>query len=462
MEFLSLMDSSTVSGTKEEELKSVLKDIDARREFIPVKVNDMTFTVVNGVDSGVPVGIVIPEKTVEAKDGEEIISKSYESQFMDYIENLPTDLAIEAIDCAVFMTVKSDRKEKELPMSVRAVEDLMGFVGLHGPATERRTPELMQLVYELLKNQMPKVIYNNNNTATLDPYGNTVVKNYKYRGIVPKCYDMTLSILRDHENPEIKKIFSCRSGKYTKIEQQNVLDIIERADLLGKGKPEVLRWKVTQQLTEVIAGFMEVADEFSTEFEMKAKIIPCFRILTSDTGDSSLRIEKYLMFERNGNEACLRLPEVNGEKASVLTRHCGDNMSDRVIDLIFRTNTELFKTFREFPEKLAGLMAKGKADTYETVRTSFEAMRLQKGAVIINKEIEEKIIEALVENMPKRQDILDTVYAVLFVADNPDIDFITENQREELRRKALLAVFGDFDAMRSCITPAVPAPGIAV
>lgn len=437
--FLSLMDESTIKGVEINDLVEVVKDLDNRREFIHVDPDEVSFIVVNSVDNTIPNGIVVPAtNATENEHGN--IEKNFKTREMKFIKELPIELAKETVNCGVYMNVPGEFVP--IPMSVDAVTDIMNYVGLRGTATEFRTPQLMELICELIKNKSPKVILRDDNTAYEDPLGNSTIRVYKKRGAIPKKFDFTLSILRDRDNPNIKKIFSCRSGKYTNIPQKSIIDIIDQAQMMGKS--QLMNWEVSQKITSATIGFVDVAEEFSKLYQLRDTIIPCFKISTSDTGDSSLRIAKYMMLAYNHASVYLRLPQSDGERSAVLTRHYGDNVSDRIGNLILKANTDLFKAFREFPEKLAKIAIKGTANAKKALTAAFKAMKLQKSAVVISQDCEEKIIECLCEQLPEKTDLIDCVYTALFASENNNLD-ITEYQREELRKNALLAVNGDFE-----------------
>jgi hypothetical protein len=76
---------------------------------------------------------------------------------------------------------------------------------------------------------------------------------------------------------------------------------------------------------------------------------------------------------------------------------------------------------------------------------AFRAMGLQKHpGVIISQDLEEKIINEMEKLLPAQQYVIDTIFAVLFAADNKGLS-ISDNQREELRATALRCVFATQD-----------------
>ena len=326
------------------------------------------------------------------------------------------------------------------PVSMNAFEDLQARIGLRGSGTEAKTPLLLEYICETAKNRLDQLRYDPS-SCTFEVVPNGKSQKEKYVGKnktepADKYFGFTVVYLCDHDNSNIQKVFSFRSEKYASIPQKSIILCIDGMQMMGT--PVLHRWKVSHFFTEADVTFPAVAEAFSNVFSCKDKVIPCFRINTSDTGRSSLRISKYLVLERSGEEIALRLPKSERESTYELTRHFG---STDIQNLISKINTNLFDTFKSVPEKMQMLFGLESAPVKETLEVAFAAMKLQDHAgVIISKDLQDKIIEQLVSLLPHTQRIIDTVYAALFAADEESLN-ISDNQREELRNNALLALW---------------------
>ena len=449
--YLDLVDGSVLEGTTEEELEEVLTNIDRDREYRVITPDQLRFLVLDEATPNDYCGVVIPASTTTCA------YRTFDRLPIpeDLFAIMSAELRKEGIGVGVYFI---DPDKHILPVSIEAINDMQVRLGLNGKGTDYKSPMLMELLCDLAKNQYVKV-YEDPETGRLkaEKNGNSQKEAYskRFRTAPNKVFNMTVVMLKDHENDSIKKVFSFRSGKYVPIEQKNILEVLHRMKMMGN--PSLHSWRVSHFITEADVCFEEVAEEFSQRLGVPEKVIPCFRINTSDTGRSSLRIAKYLILERTGEETteiALRLPECEQEKKYELTRHFGKTDID---DLVGKINANLFATFKTVPEKIGKISFMGDAPTKDALRIAFKAMKLQKHAgVIISQDLEEKIVEDLASKLPPVQRLFDTVYAVLFAASNEDLD-LSENQREELRTSALLAVFPTEDYEKIIIKTAVPA-----
>ena len=446
---LYLLDDSAVFGTTLADLVDATANKDARTSYIVTDAAHCAFLLPVNVIGGQPMGINIPYANSNKDMYKGTETRDYTIREMEFLKKIPLDIAREAFKCGVFIEIDG---MDPLPMSVEAVYDLLNFVGIRGQATECRTPALMEYAYETMRNMMPKVELNERGEAKLLPLGNSQVTVYKKRGTVPKSFEFTLSVMRDEDNPNVKKVFACRSGKYTPIPQKSLIEIIDGFQMMGK--PEVLHWELNHKITEAVVGFMDIAEEFTNVFQLKEPIIPGFRLTTSDTGNSSLRVEKTVVLKRNGIEICLpalaSIPEENESETEqekeinrAYARHYGKDIPERILGLIGKANTNMYKSFKAYPKALSELAFMGEGDTTALLKEGFRAMELQKHCVIVSQELETKIVESLAKEMTPISDVLDVVYTILFASENKNLD-ISENQRAELRRNAMKAVFGNY------------------
>jgi hypothetical protein len=432
MNYLELVDSATLEGTTIDELKEALQNTDKDRKFAVISPEDLKFFCLDKYTPVNMTGVIVPPA---ADDG---YTTRYNRMFVPgYIKQLPEELRRESINVGVFYV---DKENNELvPVSVSALDDLQTHIGISGRATDYKSPLLMQLLCEMAKNQFDKVYMNPDGTFAAVSNGNSQKENYvrkKATSPADKHFGFTVVLLKDHMNQDIRKVFSFRSERYVPIPQESIIECIHNMQMMGK--PELHHWKMSHFMTEADVTFPEVGDEFSNRFNLKDKVIPTFRINTSDTGRSSLRISKYLILERTGKEIPLRLPECEQERKYELTRHFGRT---DIAALICKINSNLFATFKRVPELMTQLMFMGAAPVKEVLAAGFRAMNLQRHAgVVIAQELEEKIVEEIASQLPLVQDVMDTVYAALFAADNDQLT-ISDHQREELRNNALLSVF---------------------
>ena len=434
MNYLKLNDTAELEGTDMNGLTEALKTIDLDRQYLDVAANQLAFFVLDQDTPQTGTGLFLPPKERTMN------SKRYVRMYVpEELKNLPEEIRYEAIRVGTFFI---DPKTRDIiPVSDNALKDLMVRLGVNGKAAEcYKSPILMEYLIELAKNQFDKVVLNKSGEFESVSNGNSQKEKLrkKDKGVpMDKQFNFTAVLLRDHEHPEIRKVFSFRSERYAPIPQEAVLECIHNMQMMGK--PELHHWKLNHFLTESDVTFPEVGEEFSKVFGLQEEVIPCFRINTSDTGNSSLRISKYLILKRTGQEIPLRLPESEQEKKFELTKHYGRT---DIQALIGKINRNLFDTFKRVPQVKQEIMIMGNAPVKETLAAGFRAMGLQKhGCILIAQDLEEKIVNALASQLPPYQDVLSTVYAVLFAADDETLDFLTENQREEIRNNALLSVF---------------------
>lgn len=447
--YLDLTDDSVLEGTAAEDLEEVLINIDNDRRYMVIEPEDLRFLVLDPKYTPFDYkGVVVPASS-ETPDTKTFTRLTVPEEIL----KLPYDLRKESVDVGVYF-INPDNAL--FPMSVEAINDLQVRLGVNGRGTDYKSPLLMELLCEIAKNSYAKV-YQDPVTGLFKaiPDGNSQreAKFSKRKKENPiRQFGMTVVLLQDHEDNNIEKVFSFRSAKYVPIEQKNVLEVLHEMQMMGKHR--INHWFVSHFMTSVDVCFDDVAEEFTERFSLSEKVIPCFRVNTSDTGRSSLRISKYLVLERTGTEVALRLPECEQERKYELTRHFGKT---DIKELVAKINKNLFYTFKAVPEKLGQLVFLGDAPTKDALSIAFKAMKLQKHAgVIISQDLEEKIVKDLAAKLPPVQRVYDSVYSALFAADDPDLD-LSDNQKEELRNSALLAVFPTEEYKNIEIKTAVPA-----
>lgn len=449
MNYLSLLNDARISGIDENELFEALQDVENRTTFIRIEPEDLKFFVADNFTRHTGKITDASVKRVPAcfDDG---MTKRYNRHYLPEAIMSMSDKSLlkESIETGVFF-IRDDGSC--WPVAPDAISDLQNMLGLRGFGTEVHPPVLFEFLIELAKNQFDKP-YLDEGTGNLNAVegGN----NFKIRYNSKKAdldihHGFTIVRMKDRDS-DIEKIFSFRTGKYAPIPQTAIIKVLDRMQGLRSlglmKKYNMHQWSIDHGMTQVDIRFDEIAEEFNNVFSIKDPVTPCLRLQTSDTGKSSLKISRYLILQRTGQEVTLRLPEKlqdegakidAEEKSYVSTRHIGKTDIEALVD---RVNNNLYSAFREVPKAMEELLFLGEADTEETVKTAFHEMRLQRSGVIINQKTEEKIVKKICEDLPKTQNVYDTVYCVLFAAENPDLD-ITESQREELRQRVLLAIF---------------------
>ena len=457
---LNLQDNCEIRGTSQEELNEVLSDKDARTEMYVLDPKDVSFAI---VDEHTPVDDTLRIVPPIVNNG---YGKQYSRVPIDryYFNKMETPIQDEAINSSVFLmeTNREGTKQTPVPVSAEAIKSLQSLLSVGGSG-EVVNPTMVEHLAELVRNEFDKIVLRDGKLETVKD-GRSTRERYKRKknverlpmmemlGMDPDALNnkknnrLTVVLMKDKAEKGIRKVFSFRSGKYTRIQQTAVMEILRNLDGLtteadedGKTLPkyEMRDWTVTHFMTEANISFDSVAEQFSTMYNLKEKVIPCFRINTSDTGNSSLRITKHFLCSLGTEEVYLSLPHTVGEMDYVLSRHYGKT---DIENLVSKLNRDVFGDFKAIPENLSKIALMGMAETEKVLRIAFNAMQLQTNGVIINKKLEERIVSQMAAMLPKYESVYDTLYYVLYASENEDID-LTDNQREELRSKALMATF---------------------
>lgn len=141
----------------------------------------------------------------------------------------------------------------------------------------------------------------------------------------------------------IKKVFSILSDKYQPIDQNVIIDIIDDiADDGSLGKPVCKEWEIGHFFTRIYLDFPEKARDIKNHYGKTEKFIPGICIMSSDTGDCSLKV---LGTFRVGNSLTVQ--------DEVLHKHIGDIDVKSIIKAV---DERIFSEYAKLPEKLCDLM----------------------------------------------------------------------------------------------------------
>jgi len=84
-----------------------------------------------------------------------------------------------------------------------------------------------------------------------------------------------------------RKVYAMHSDRYTRAPQTTLIDIIEKIEH-GLGKPVCRNWDVTHIRSYVQLDFPERAKDFARVYGISDHIVPGLRLVTSDVGESSV------------------------------------------------------------------------------------------------------------------------------------------------------------------------------
>lgn len=141
----------------------------------------------------------------------------------------------------------------------------------------------------------------------------------------------------------IKKVFSILSDKYQPIDQNVIIDIIDDITDDGSlGNPVCKEWEINHFFTKIYLDFPEKARDIKNHYGKTEKFIPGICIMSSDTGDCSLKV---LGTFRVGNSLTVQ--------DEVLHKHIGDVDVESIIKAV---DERIFSEYAKLPDKLCNLM----------------------------------------------------------------------------------------------------------
>lgn len=423
-----LLDSAVFTVNNYDEAKALFAEFDATTKFVKLKASDIRFAVIVDNDNALPKAAIIPG-TVDNGFG-------YVNRY-NPVETLNTTLMPDALKNEsakgrVFIELPNIGL---VPMSEQAIADLQFFVGLRGEGVESHCVEEMDLIHRLIMNHIPTYCYSGG-YIKIDEGSSLRDK----RGRV-KEFEFTVMYREDPDTGN-KKVFSCRTGRYLPIKQAEIERVIDAIQMFGKA--EMQKAEATHFMTSVYMIYPEVGEQFTKAFNLgNKKVVPGFKIRTSDTGDSSFCIEKYLYFEDQGN---LRfgavLPSDDGERSRLSAYHYGKEKDFEALRRI--VNTDMFTTFKKFPERIAALTAMGEINVKDGLTMAFQAMKLRKTGSILSEDKEKAIVNELAASMGvETAPAYFVAMAAVTAGDNTDLS-LSANQRDGLKARALMVFNANF------------------
>ena len=148
------------------------------------------------------------------------------------------------------------------------------------------------------------------------------------------------------EGKNLKKVFAVHSERYSPIDQNVVISLIERIEEKyhdTMGHCVTSQWSVSHELTQVLLTFPEKEKELKDAYD--TMLTPAIRIVTSDTGESAFCLQAIWLLSGSGI--------IVQEEAKVVHVRKTENMEDILFQKI---EDVIFPAFTELPERLLELM----------------------------------------------------------------------------------------------------------
>ena len=232
-------------------------------------------------------------------------------------------------------------------------------------------------------------------------------------------------VLRNDEEGNYSKAFACRSARYAVVPQTILTDFID--NITGMGEKHCVYWDMTNFMTTVLVDFPDIAKDYSQTLALKEEVVPGVILNTSDTGHSSVSIKA--MF-RVGSRAYL--PVGDNVRRKHYGRVCKNALTEKVRD-------EIFKGYRQFPERLVELMdievVPGEA--FELAIRSMEPNRLFIHDDEVRRVIDEMTALYPVIKMPAYEVAITAMYA----CEHPGLSKTAKDHLQEIGWKAVYAPF---------------------
>lgn len=146
---------------------------------------------------------------------------------------------------------------------------------------------------------------------------------------------------------QIYKVFAVHSGAYEHISQELLIEICEglcsqnNYALFGS-KGKVGRYEIDHDITQIVVEYPDAAKEVAAAYGLK-DMIPCVRMITSDTGKSSFVFQA--LWKKNSSYSVCE---------SIRVSHRGVDANRESI--LPKINEKLFPAYTKLPERLVELM----------------------------------------------------------------------------------------------------------
>lgn len=264
----------------------------------------------------------------------------------------------------------------------------------------------------------------------------------------------------------LNKIFGVFTPSYEYIPQQLLIEVAETlmADKSGMGTGNFVSYYIDQNQTEFIVEFPEKGKEIQEAYGMddEAKMIPCIRLVTSDTGVSSFVIQAvWKKIIKDGKKSFLIQDEIP-------IRHIG-KYANR--DYILKTVKErIFPLYTKLPEKLLDslsiFISPEKTDEIENYE---EANReclnvylknlVKKAGIVVDvfgKGFSKQVVEIVMSELNFRQEI--TAYDVVstFLSLPGRIEGIPKSREERFEKACCKVAFLNLEPPKEVKLTALP------
>jgi hypothetical protein len=421
---MKLTDVTEFNATTFEEAIDLMKMFDENTNFVKVYPEDLKFAVVETVDSNAARCRIVPGDAVTEYG---TLKRSNSVELFE-LNDYDVDLRQEAVKTGVFMFIPG---QGFVAMSPEALADIQNFVGVRGDGVASHCPEEIEFTYRLMLNKIPSFNYTVEEGFTSDPTGNSL------RDMRKNVKEFYFTVMyREDPVTGVKKVFSVRTGKYLSIAQMNITKVVDAIKMFGN--PVMQKFEATHFKTSIYEVYPEVGDQYAKAFNLRdKKVLPGFKIRTSDTGDSSFCIEKYLYFESGNIRFGYVLPaDDDRERQRVSVYHYGREKDFEKIKSM--VNQDMFITFKKFPERIAALASIGEINIKEGLTLAFQAMKLRKTGSILSEDREKALVEELAKSFGT--DTAPAYYvamAAVTAGDNEELS-LSDTQREGLKSRALL------------------------
>ena len=181
----------------------------------------------------------------------------------------------------------------------------------------------------------------------------------------------------------IKKVFSILGKNYSILPQVILMEIYEKLLIHGMGKVTCRAWNVTHFTSTIHVEFPDKAAEFKALYGLPDELVPGLLLQTSDTGDSSLRIQGTW---RHGDSVSLH--------HEIVQKHRGAINVDEIIKDVDET---IFSEYTKMPETLCNLMAEDITDPTWDLNTTSGKVKNRKllSAIMRNASLQLNLTKAI-------------------------------------------------------------------
>ena len=179
--------------------------------------------------------------------------------------------------------------------------------------------------------------------------------------------DIPLSLVVRTGDKGEHKIFAAHSGKYSRIKQQTLCEVIDLfSPSLGASK--CMWWNINHHISEVLMTFPEKAEEFKEIYKLPDYFEPGIQLSISDTGEKSLTVRGFWSFRKSAFGV-----------SSFTRKHSGEICPE---ELLKEIEKEIFVKYTKVPETLAELLTIEVADPLGTIKKLVKSIGMVKAVGI--------------------------------------------------------------------------------